>query len=69
MLASSADIVCLQKTQKAYIMKPEDFQVQVKNYLGHRQLIIVRKVLSTKRWMYQDVPLIICLHLVSVEIL
>ena len=42
-----ASIVCLQKTQKAF-MKPEDFQVQVKNYLGHKQLIIERKGFKDK---------------------
>ena len=47
MLASSADIVFLQNTQKAF-MKPEYFQVQVKNYLGHKQLIIERKGFKNK---------------------
>ena len=57
----------MQKTQKAY-MKPEDFQVQVKNYLVHRQPFIVRNGIK-----YKEMDVSRCstdnLHFVLVELL
>ena len=67
MMASNADIFCLQETQRAYI-KPEDFQVPIRNDLGHGQLIIARKGIRHKElgvlgWS-TDIQ-----HLVAVELL
>ena len=67
MLASSADIVCLQETQRTEI-KPKDFQEPIRNDFGHGQLILVRKdirfkKLDVSRWSTDN------LHLVAVELL
>ena len=47
-LAYTADIVCLQETQK-HIIKPSDFQPPVCNEAGHGQLICIRKGIRFKR--------------------
>ena len=65
-LAYSADIVCLQETQK-HTIKPAGFSAPVLNNRGHGQLILLRKEIKHKeldlsQWTNDN------LHLVGVEL-
>ena len=66
-LVYTADIVCLQETQK-HIIKPSDFQPPVCNEAGHGQLICIRKGIRFKRldltrWTDEN------LHLCGIELI